>query len=320
MNDTNIPLLSICIPTYNRAIYLERLVNCLVKQIAIINKDRNVVELIIVDNASEDTTEELCNTLAEMFSSWLSYHRHDSNIGMDGNFEYSFNIANGNYFWMIGDDDLVCNDGIGAVVKFLNENDNISLINLKCVFTHDEDKRKKLIERHIDTISFYEKHMTANNFINDVGILLTFISGIIVNKKNIVITPDVSEKCKGDSLYQLSWVFTALKEQCGYFFNIKEPIVIAEPDNSGGYNIFKVFCIGFIRIANHFFIDQKIILKLKRASFYFILPFILRPKLARNFITNDGLECLDISYSELLVYRYFVKYILKLKLKLTLLC
>lgn len=57
MNNINTPLLSICIPTYNRMSYLERLVNCLTKQIAVINKEKNIVELIIIDNASEDNTE-----------------------------------------------------------------------------------------------------------------------------------------------------------------------------------------------------------------------------------------------------------------------
>ncbi|WP_421238929.1 glycosyltransferase family 2 protein [Aeromonas enteropelogenes] len=314
MNNINTPLLSICIPTYNRMSYLERLVNCLAKQIAVINKEKNIVELIIIDNASEDNTEELCDALVKKFSSWLSYYRHEKNIGMDGNFESSFNLAKGNYFWMIGDDDLVCNDGVGVVVNFLNENNNISLVNLKSVFINDENKRKQLIERPIDAISNYKRYMTAYDFIDDVGILITFISGIVVNKKNVSITPELSEKCKGDNLYQLSWIFSALKEQCGYFISVKDPIVIAEPDNSGGYNLFKVFCIGFIRIANCFFTDRKLIIKLKRASLYFIIPFIFKPKLARNFITNDGLKSLDVSYSELLEYKYMIRHILKLKL------
>jgi glycosyltransferase involved in cell wall biosynthesis len=56
-----LPLLSICIPTYNRA---ELLKNCV--ESIVINYDFDEeVEVVISDNASDDNTLEIC----EMFAS-----------------------------------------------------------------------------------------------------------------------------------------------------------------------------------------------------------------------------------------------------------
>ena len=54
----NKPLLSICIPTYNRAHYLKECLGSIVAQF----DDRDVrdnVEVVVSDNASPDNTREL---------------------------------------------------------------------------------------------------------------------------------------------------------------------------------------------------------------------------------------------------------------------
>lgn len=52
------PLLSICIPTYNRACYLWRTLNSITTQKGFLFTD--FIEIIISDNCSDDATEEVC--------------------------------------------------------------------------------------------------------------------------------------------------------------------------------------------------------------------------------------------------------------------
>jgi abequosyltransferase len=59
------PLLSICIPTYNREKYLRRLLDSIVFQKEFI--DTNDVEIVIADNASTDSTEELVNEYTKKY-------------------------------------------------------------------------------------------------------------------------------------------------------------------------------------------------------------------------------------------------------------
>ena len=98
----NHPLLTIAIPTYNRDRYLEELLVCLGPQL----KDRPEVQLLISDNASQDGTREMVETFQRQ-GLVVRYVRNAENIGPDGNFAQCFDLAEGKYFLLFGDDDLV---------------------------------------------------------------------------------------------------------------------------------------------------------------------------------------------------------------------
>ena len=98
MNDENNIILSICIPTYNRAKFLDRLISSISSQAEEINADKKVVEVVILDNFSQDETESQCMKYVEKYKHWLKYKRHSENLGMDGNFEAAYNIADGRFF------------------------------------------------------------------------------------------------------------------------------------------------------------------------------------------------------------------------------
>lgn len=66
------PLLSICIPTYNRAEYLEQCLEAIVHQEGFDER----VEVVISDNASTDGTQELCKRYTAQFSN-IRYFRND---------------------------------------------------------------------------------------------------------------------------------------------------------------------------------------------------------------------------------------------------
>lgn len=97
MEQNKQPLLSICIPTFNRASVLKETLLTYIQ-----NKEFNEdVELIISDNASTDETQEVCLEIVKSHSN-IKYYRNEENI-RDRNFIKVQNYANGKYIKLTND-------------------------------------------------------------------------------------------------------------------------------------------------------------------------------------------------------------------------
>jgi len=91
-----IPLLSICIPTYNRSATLRQsLYNLLVY-------DGTEIEFVISDNASPDDTAKMIASLSDYR---IQYFRNDSNIGAMLNIIKTFQVARGEWIFTLSDED-----------------------------------------------------------------------------------------------------------------------------------------------------------------------------------------------------------------------
>jgi glycosyltransferase involved in cell wall biosynthesis len=95
----NYPLVSVGIPTYNRADgYLKEAIQ------SVLNQTYPNLEIIVSDNCSSDDT----GTVVKAFNdSRIRYHRHDVNIGPNNNFNFCLDQAQGAYFLLLHDDDLI---------------------------------------------------------------------------------------------------------------------------------------------------------------------------------------------------------------------
>jgi acetyltransferase-like isoleucine patch superfamily enzyme len=78
------PLLSICIPTFNRAEILKKTLECLTSDPYFQKSD--LVEIVISDNCSTDHTSAVVKNYAELFPNKITYHRTSHDL-IDGNFE-----------------------------------------------------------------------------------------------------------------------------------------------------------------------------------------------------------------------------------------
>src|SRR5262249_43627784 len=76
--ETSEPLLSICIPTYNRSHFLKECLRSLFAQ----TFDHSAVEVIVSDNASTDDTPNVVRKYAERYPI-VKYVRNETNIGAD---------------------------------------------------------------------------------------------------------------------------------------------------------------------------------------------------------------------------------------------
>ena len=94
----NDPLITIAIPTFNRASWLK---DCVVSALSQSYRD---IEVVISDNASTDETVRLLN---ELHDRRLRVIRQDRNIGLIPNFNACLAEAKGDYIVFLPDDDRV---------------------------------------------------------------------------------------------------------------------------------------------------------------------------------------------------------------------
>lgn len=118
----SVPLLSICIPTYNGGNFFLKTIDSIVPYIT------SDVELIVSDDCSSDQTYANALGLSEGRSN-VKVIRNKVNIGMDANFYESVKHASGKYIWFCGQDDQLGEEVIISVLNILKIH-NISVLNL----------------------------------------------------------------------------------------------------------------------------------------------------------------------------------------------
>lgn len=108
-------LLSICIPTYNRADWLDQILANMLPVCV-----ENAIQVFISDNASPDNTEEVGKKYASQYE-LVHYYRHPENIGPDDNFEYVLKMADTQYRWLMSDTCYV--DDVADLMDDLSQHD-----------------------------------------------------------------------------------------------------------------------------------------------------------------------------------------------------
>lgn len=108
-------LVSIGLPTYNRAHCITHALDALLCQ------TYQNFELIISDNASDDSTRQICEAYAKK-DTRIKYFRQKENMGFMKNFLFVLHEARGEYFIWVADDDWWAPNYLEALTKALLEN------------------------------------------------------------------------------------------------------------------------------------------------------------------------------------------------------
>ena len=116
----NFPLVTIGIPTYNRAdTYLKEAIE------SALNQTYPNLEIIISDNCSGDDT----GLIVESFNDpRIKYYRHNKNIGANNNFNFSLQKATGIFFLLLHDDDLIDEDFVETCMDVGKDRIDIGII------------------------------------------------------------------------------------------------------------------------------------------------------------------------------------------------
>lgn len=107
---TKNPILSICIPTYNRLSYLKNLLELLLPQIL-----SKKIEICISDNNSSDGTRDFLHSLVNNYA-FIKCVIQSNNLTIDDNMYAVIAMATGHYIYPIGDDDLIVEGGVDLLI------------------------------------------------------------------------------------------------------------------------------------------------------------------------------------------------------------
>ena len=108
----NTPLISLVIPTYNRATFIAKTVHSLLSQ------TYQNFEIIIVDDGSTDNTEEIVNSISD---SRLSFYKKKNEERAAAR-NYGTKIAKGEYVNFFDSDDLAYQSHLETAVSFIGKN------------------------------------------------------------------------------------------------------------------------------------------------------------------------------------------------------
>ncbi len=200
MFNSSQPFISICIPTYNRAIFLKECLNSITLQL-IDTKLKDIVEIVISDNNSQDNTANLIKKYQKKYKN-IRYYKNNKNIGPTKNAIRAASYGKGKYIWFFSDDDQQYQDALLTAIQKINiYKPQIMLCNVG-LYTKDV---QRLLEDNLLTIEkdYYIKtkkelfSFLETKFFLAIDWYTTFISNVIIERKVLTDNQKEIEKMDG---------------------------------------------------------------------------------------------------------------------------
>lgn len=107
------PLISIVVPVYNTAEYIEQCVRSILLQ------DFTLLELVLVDDGSTDGSSGLCDEFATADERVKVIHQENSGVSVARN--RGFDVAIGRYIWFCDSDDWIEPGALGKIASVIAE-------------------------------------------------------------------------------------------------------------------------------------------------------------------------------------------------------
>lgn len=158
------PLLSIALPTYNRADFLD----CSLAEHIPVLRQHNI-QIFISDNASTDDTAIVVDKWKAEYP-LLHYSRNSENLGADLNFQNALMLSTTEYTWLLGDTSKIHANDIETVLKLLSTDK-----------TYDAVLVNLVGKINIPNTTYQD----ASTLLEDLGGLMSCMSCLIYNKSMI---------------------------------------------------------------------------------------------------------------------------------------
>ncbi|WP_197057706.1 glycosyltransferase family 2 protein [Sphingomonas sp. Ant H11] len=170
--------LSICIPTYNRAVELRPLLDTIVAQTG----HGLDVEIVISDNASTDNTPAVVAEYAAVGVN-IVYSRLEQNRGFDRNILNAVASATGDFCWLFGSDDIFEASAFARIERVVATHPTLTGISVGSRgYTHDLSKRA-FVHDHISTDFAIDTVLIGRaQIIGTIGAWLGYMSSIVVRR------------------------------------------------------------------------------------------------------------------------------------------
>ena len=228
------PLLSLCIPTYNRSQYLKKCIDSIICQQEFLD---GKVEIVISDNASEDDTREVVEAYLKRFGN-IFYYRNEMNV-RDKNFPIVLSEAHGVLR-------RLCNDTLLFLPGALSE---------MCAVVEKYRNQRPYICWANGYINFQKNTYVSDfkRYIHDISFWMTSILCFSIWEEECCDIKDDTDGCE-----LLLWqVRKGLELACSknsvFISNQKLNEIQAVEKKNISYGLYKVFYENYFKLLNPYF-------------------------------------------------------------------
>ncbi|MCK9418519.1 MAG: glycosyltransferase [Nitrospirae bacterium] len=219
--------LSICIPTYNFGNFIGETLESIIRQAT------DEVEIVVVDGASTDNTEEIVRDYQKRFPR-LRYHLIDKKGGIDKDLAKAVELAQGDYCWLLSSDDVLKSGAIDRILHEMAAGYDIYLCNrTECDKNmHPIHNRSWLSRKTGDAVFSLSVKSDLLHYLSkaiSIGALFSYMSSIIVLQNKWSKT-GYDERFTATNYAHAFRLLTILINggKLGY---IKDPLVLCRGDN-----------------------------------------------------------------------------------------
>ena len=150
---------SVAIPIYNGAKFLERAIN------SVLNQSKKVHDIIIVDDASTDNSSEVIQSIkSKNPQTDIKYYRNETNIGYSANWNKCFEYCKTKYLLILHQDDMLKTNAFETLYNFLQINPDYAIVGAYEEYINENDEiisSKKLLKTR-----YYEKGQVYEFVVN----------------------------------------------------------------------------------------------------------------------------------------------------------
>lgn len=178
------PVISICIPTYNRARFLDECLESIVRQFQ--NPEvMAAVNVFILDNQSSDNTTEVAEKFTSNFSN-IQYIRDDQPRKLVPGIIKVASLADGDYIWVFSDDDIQTESTLQTILTFIkNKNTDLIICNLLGFMEKSQREYPNLLQLEQDQIATNRREFFAllnTKFYTSIDYYLTLCSNWLIKR------------------------------------------------------------------------------------------------------------------------------------------
>lgn len=162
------PLVSVCIPAYNNAEYIEDTIK------SILNQTYQNIELVIVDDQSKDQTVQVIEKLQET-DDRIKLYKNEKNLGMVGNWNRCLELATGEFVKLICADDMIDENAIEKEAEALQQYKTVNLVESDTRLVDIDGKKTGVFKR------YYKSGVVDGKKVAKVSLMLNNFFGAPVN-------------------------------------------------------------------------------------------------------------------------------------------
>lgn len=239
MADPTQPILSLCIPTYNRFLLLRQALNAIVDQISAARSAQ--IEIIVSDNASTDETVRVVERFqAACPDVCLRFYRQPENQGPDANIYDAVKQARGEFVYILSDDDVLLPGAVEKLFRLIDQHPDADAfsLNIRSFASFPHEDGPAWFDLGEDTSAGEEKVITnRNDALACFRPMQIMFLSVFAFRRTLAVR-DYSDKI-GTNLLQ-SYLFIDVLAQGRGLVMTPQPFLAQRLDNTGGWAFWRV--------------------------------------------------------------------------------